>query len=218
MERKENEFEQFPKELPKLIVHDNFIDDVSLFNRIKDDKEFWKLGYSWWDGWWQSETSTLRHELINFIYNDFCPFPIQGHGKGFEHWVGIYDKDKRSPRNNFGQEWALGPHQDKDEGWWANHPKGKGKGDHPDSIRTPMLGTVFYVEAPEEGGYLQIWDSYDFHSIDENTPFELIKPRANRLVIFDAGRVHAVTPVKKGIRKAVAINIWDPKPTTEMED
>ena len=58
------------KDAVKKLVHDNFIDDWSLINRIKNDKDFWKMGYYWWDGWWQSETTTLRHELIEFIYKD----------------------------------------------------------------------------------------------------------------------------------------------------
>ena len=209
-------YDPFP-ELPQLIVHDNFIDDWSLINRIKNDKDFWKMGYYWWDGWWQSETTTLRHELIEFIYKDYCPFPIKGHGKGFEHWVGITTPEDEM-KEALGQKWALAPHQDKDEDYWVNHPKGKNRGDHQDSIKTPMLGTVYYAEAPEEGGHLKIWEEYDFHKITEDTPYELIKPRENRLIVFDAGRIHAVEPVTKGIRKAVAINLWDPKPTTKMEN
>ena len=216
-ERKEmiRKLSKYPP-LPKLIVHDNFVDDRSLLNAIREDEEFWKLGYNWWDGWWQSETSTLRHKLIKYIYKDYCPFPIEGHGKGFEHWVGITTPDDEM-KESFGQKWALPPHQDKDEAFWENHPQGKNKGDHPDSIINPMLGTVFYVVAPEEGGHLKIWDSNNFHDITPDTPYELIKPRANRLIIFDAGKIHAVMPVTKGIRKAVAINLWDPKPSTEMK-
>ena len=149
-------YDPFP-ELPQLIVHDNFIDDWSLINRIKNDKDFWKMGYYWWDGWWQSETTTLRHELIEFIYKDYCPFPIKGHGKGFEHWVGITTPEDEM-KEALGQKWALAPHQDKDEDYWVNHPKGKNRGDHQDSIKTPMLGTVYYAEAPEEGGHLNIWE------------------------------------------------------------
>ena len=37
----------------------------------------------------------------------------------------------------WGKQWALNPHQDKDEDFWENHPQGRYKGDHPDSIRTP---------------------------------------------------------------------------------
>ena len=70
-----------------------------------------------------------------------------------------------------------------------------------------MIGTIFYVEEPVEGGYLRIWDEH-FKDINENTMFESIKPKRNRLIIFDASKTHAVTEVTKGERKAIAINIW----------
>ena len=74
-ERKEmiRKLSKYPP-LPKLIVHDNFVDDRSLLNAIREDEEFWELGYNWWDGWWQSEASTLRHELIEFIYKKIKSF------------------------------------------------------------------------------------------------------------------------------------------------
>ena len=208
---------------PELIVMDDFITDSSLLSDIDNDKEFWKTGYSWWNGWWMQtmQPPSNRHRLIEYIYRDHCPFPIDiedggmGHGEGFEHWVGITTPD--DIKEIWGQKWALAPHQDKDEDYWSNHPQGKNKGDHMDSIITPSLGTIFYTEAPEEGGYLQIWDEYDFHKIDADTPYQIIKPKRNRLIIFDAGKVHGVTRVIKGTRKAVAINIWSHIPTTLME-
>ena len=36
----------------------------------------------------------------------------------------------------------------------------------------------------------------------------------NRLVLFDASYVHAVTMVKEGTRRAIAINLWEHKPKT----
>ena len=39
----------------------------------------------------------------------------------------------------------------------------------------------------------------------------------NRLVIFDAGQLHAVTEITKGKRYAIAINLWEKQPDmTEM--
>ena len=208
---------------PELIVIDDFIKDMSLLATIDFDKKFWEVGYSWWDGWWQSESTTNRHKLIEYIYRNHCPFSIDiedggaGHGSGFEHWIGIQTPETKN-KEIWGQQWALNPHQDKDEDFWENHPQGRHKGDHPDSIRTPKLGTVFYTEAPERGGELQIWDEYDFHKVTPDTPYQIIKPKRNRLIIFDAGKIHAVRTVTKGTRKAVAINIWDPKPTTLMKE
>jgi len=205
-----------------MIIIDDFIKDKELWNDLQNDKKFWGLGYRWWGGWWQSEPTDLRHKLIEYVYKDNCPFPIDiedggmGHGKGFEHWVGITTPESET-KTIFNEVWSLAPHSDKDESYWHNHPQGKNRGDHMDSLRFPMVGTVFYVDAPEEGGYLKIWDEHDFHKINKNTPYQLIQPKKNRLIIFDAGKVHAVTQVKKGLRRAVAINIWDPKPTTPME-
>ena len=206
-----------------MIVIDNFIKDKELWNALKKDKKFWEFGYRWWDGWWQSESTDLRHRLIKYIYRDNCPFPIDieeggmGHGKGFEHWVGITTPESEN-KTVLNEVWSLPPHSDKDETYWEQHPQGKNKGDHPDSFKLPMLGTVFYVDAPEAGGYLKIWDEHNWLNIRENTPYQLIQPKENRLIIFDAGKVHAVTEVTKGLRRAVAINIWDPKPSTTMEE
>ena len=207
---------------PELIVIDDFVKDEKLLHDIDNDEEFWKLGFNWWDGWWQSPTVSNRHKLIEYIYKDNCPFPIHqedggpGHGHGFEHWVGITSDESPFTKLVFGEEWALNPHQDKDEDYWASHPQGKNRGDHPDSFRTPLLGTVYYTEAPEEGGEIQIWDEKDFHSITPDTPYEIIKAKRNRLIIFDASKIHAVRKIKKGKRKAIAINLWEPRPVTEM--
>ena len=57
---------------------------------------------------------------------------------------------------------------------------------------------------------LQLWDTYD---VEANGPYELIKPKYNRLIIFDAGKLHAVQEVTKGVRKAVAINLWSEFPS-----
>ena len=47
---------------------------------------------------------------------------------------------------------------------------------------------------------------------------EIIKPKFNRLLIFDAGCLHGVSQIKSGRRRAVAINLWDQKPTTFTKD
>ena len=53
-------------------------------------------------------------------------------------------------------------------------------------------------------------DEYIYNEILKRTKF-------NRLVIFDAGQLHAVTPVTKGTRKAIAINLWD-SPLTDADN
>ena len=64
-----------------------------------------------------------------------------------------------------------------------------------------------------EGGYLKV---YDTHENDRDAPYELIAPVPNRLVIFDATQLHAVTEVTEGNRYAIAINLWDRRPSTDM--
>ena len=186
--------------LPMIII-DDFVTDGNLLAKMKDvDSDFWKLGYHWWGGWWDSNSfMTVRHELIETIYRYDCPPQVHGIDlQGFEHWCGILNKD-----NKIGNEdgYALNHHFDKDEGVGIGKPK---------------LGTVYYppMDEPQcKGGYLKIYDSY---TGDRDAPYELIAPVPNRLVIFDAAKMHAVTEITEGNRYAVAINLWDNKPTTEM--
>jgi hypothetical protein len=70
---------------------------------------------------------------------------------------------------------------------------------------------------------LYIWEGMDntkitsegYLIIPEEDP-QIIKPKFNRLVIFDASALHAVSRIRKGRRRAVAINLWD-KPITGFE-
>ena len=89
-----------------------------------------------------------------------------------------------------------------------------------------MIGTIYYPD-PEidevQGGMLYIWEGMDntkitsegYLIIPEEDP-QIIKPKFNRLVIFDASALHAVSRIRKGRRRAVAINLWD-KPITGFE-
>jgi len=184
-----------------MIVIDDFVKSRDLLDKMKDpDSDFWKLGYHWWGGWWNSNSPmSVRHELIEYIWRHNCPPQVNDIGlNGFEHWVGILNKDK-----TIGDEdgYALNHHFDKDEG--------TGEG-------SPILGTVYYPPMDEiqcEGGYLKI---YDTHDGDRDAPYELIAPVPNRLVIFDATQLHAVTEITEGNRYAIAINLWDNKPSTNM--
>jgi hypothetical protein len=197
-----------------MIIIDNFVKDEVLLKAMKEDKRFWENGYRWWDGWWQSESVDLRHKLIEYIYKDNCPFPIEieqggiGHGEGFEHWAGILSKDNIVTNGSaITKGDALNHHFDKDEDYWRETG----------IVRGPMLGTVYYppMDEPQcEGGHLKI---YNTKELDLTASYELIAPVPNRLVIFDAGKLHAVTEIKKGNRYAIAINIWSHKPSTEME-
>lgn len=75
-------------------------------------------------------------------------------------------------------------------------------------LRTPMLGMIYYAhtEIPE-GGELIIHAYENKH--------EKILPVPNRLVVFNSSQRHEVTRVLSGLRRSVAINIWDRPPLTD---
>ena len=37
-----------------MIIIDDFITDRELLSKIQKDEDFWKEGYRWWSGWWNS--------------------------------------------------------------------------------------------------------------------------------------------------------------------
>jgi len=186
-----------------MIIIDDFIQDKRLLTKIALDNRFWAEGYHWWGGWWNEDITSIRHELITYIYRDNCPLKDSFGIQGFEHWTGIYSANDGKVVENLGGRYHLKHHFDKDEDLW--HAKGQ--------VNSPRIGTVFYPD-PEidniEGGELQLWDTYD---VNPSLSYELIKPKFNRLIIFDAGKLHAVREVTKGIRKAIAINLWANAPT-----
>jgi len=193
-----------------MIIIDDFINDEELISKIQKDEDFWKEGYRWWSGWWDNNNfMQTRHELIETIWRTNCPDQLRGIGiAGFEHWTGILSKDKIITNGEaINKGYALNHHFDKDESKW--HETGE--------IICPKIGTVYYPPMGEpqcEGGLLKL---YDTREVDLTAPYELIAPVPNRLVIFDAGKLHAVTEITKGKRYAIAINLWDEKPSmTEM--
>jgi len=199
-----------------MIIYDDFIQDLDLLDRISEDKSFWQPGYRWWDGWWNSEIEDLRHELITQVWGDLSPH--RGLScQGFEHWVGDYSAEDE-PHYIFNQPWSLKPHFDKDEDHWQEFKE----------VIGPKMGTVFYPcrEVDEmEGGLLNYWGDYGADLMDEDhmliyppNPPEIIKAKFNRLIIFDASKLHAVSKVTKGRRRAIAINLWDKKPLEFTRD
>ena len=198
-----------------MIIIDNFIEDLDFLKLIEEDENFCKIGYNWYPGWWEEPITTLRHQLIEKIWGENSPHPgIEV--CGFEHWVGDYNES--SLNEMFNREWALKLHFDKDENMWKEHKK----------FVTPKIGTVFYPcrEIDEmEGGMLYYWDEFGSDLTSEegyiNWPEqepEVIKPKFNRLIIFDAGKLHGVSKIIKGRRRAIAINLWDVAPTGLTKD
>jgi hypothetical protein len=198
-----------------MIVIDNFIQDEDLLNRIQDDEFFWKPGYNWYNGWWEVGINNIRHELIHAIWGPDSPHPSIQTG-GFEHWIGDYNET--NVHEMCGLEWSLKLHFDKDEDKWHESKQ----------IVGPKIGTVFYParEIDEmEGGELWFWEKFPpERANDDGTIFlppeqaEIIKPKFNRLIIFDAKCLHGVAKITKGRRRAIAINLWDSPPTEFLKD
>ena len=198
-----------------MIIIDDFIKDEDLLKRINESEDFWRTGYRWYEGWWNEGINDLHHELIQAIWGENSPHEgVQI--EGFEHWVGDYTN--KESHSVIGMDWSLKPHFDKDEDKWNDEG----------TFVTPLIGTVFYPD-PEidemEGGMLYYWEKFPPQRANEdNTIFwpeeepEIIKPKFNRLLIFDAGCLHGVSQIKSGRRRAVAINLWDQKPTGFTKD
>jgi len=178
-----------------LMIIDDFIKDEKLLKRLANTKgEFWEKGFSWWSGWWDSPIETLRHELIHKIWGEKCPMQFNGITcAGFEHWIGRYGE---------GQDWQyLDTHKDKDETLYEKTGE----------FVYPKIGTVFYpIDHKVEGGELMVYSGDEYPTDD--TPADIILPKYNRLIIFDASKWHCVKEITKGTRYAIAINLWDKKP------
>lgn len=186
-----------------MIIIDDFVQDKRLLTKIALDNRFYNEGYHWWGGWWGEPISSIRHELITYIWRDNCPLKESFEIQGFEHWVGVYQPEDGKVTENFGFKHHLKHHFDKDEKVW----------DETGKVVRPKIGTVYYpnpVIDDSEGGYLQLWDTHE--SDPTGIPYELIRPKFNRLIIFDAGKLHAIQEVTKGIRHAIAINLWSQSP------
>ena len=178
-----------------MIVIDDFIKDESLLNDLQNDKTFFDNDgqYMWWDGWWNTPANTLKKRLIEAIWGEASPYK-QVSVSGFEYWTGQYDETKPD---------GLPFHLDKDEALYLKTGE----------IVSPIVGTVYYpIENDIDGGFLEIYEENPYTNPD--TIPECIAPKKNRLVIFPAGyHHHKVTPVTRGLRSAIAINLWPDPPS-----
>ena len=194
-----------------MIIIDDFIKNERLLNDIsKDDNFFGPNGdFHWWGGWFKDgdennihgspEANTLKKQLIEEIWRWNSPWDFPRYNplylSGVEYWTGVYGPDK--PNKN------LGNHYDKDE----LHFKRTGE------VVKPLMGTVYYPKEMDiDGGYLEIYTN------GTDSEPERIKPVYNRLIIFEAGEyVHTVTPVTRGTRYAIAVNLWSEPPVGVYE-
>jgi len=179
-----------------MIIVDDFIKDQSLLERIQNDTTFFSQNgqYMWWGGPWSTPASTLKQELIQEIWIRNSPWDFPRYNpiilEGFEYWTGQY--------GDGGVDVKLGMHFDKDENLWNETGE----------LRTPIIGSVFYpIPMDIDGGYLEIQSK-------EGDLTERIQAKFNRLILFDAGKYpHQVTEVNRGLRSAIAINLWESAPS-----
>jgi len=207
-----------------MIVIDDYIKDASILSRIKDDHTFFpgtmnfdeKLvsepnsyhyeesscfaPYMFWDGWWRSDTNTLKKEVIKQIWEPHLSYPLEDI-LGFEYWTRTY---------NAGQYLPI--HVDEDTFLYEKEKIYAG----------PIAGSIYYGCENEEGGFLEIHPKklvdYTKDVLEQDmvkdyiVPIELrerIAYKANRLIMFDAGHVlHSATAAKSGIREVMVINVW----------
>lgn len=187
----------------KVKVYDNFINDYSLLDEIKNDKNFFPetkklplntqavnlldgspridLPYFFWDGWKQSEADTLKKRVIQYIWERILPCNIED-VYGFEYWTRSYLPGQYS-------DWHL------DRGFGACETAETTKGVHAE------FGCVYYPDfAEEDSSCLQLY-------IDGNI-FD-IEYKPNRLILFNPSNTgHKTTPTIKSIRYSFPINVW----------
>ena len=180
-----------------MIIVDDFIKDESFLRELQEDATFFDNNgkYMWWGGPWSSPASTLKQRLIEEIWIKNSPWDFPRYKsitlEGFEYWTGQF-----SDSGSYNSE--LKTHFDKDEFIWDTEQR----------VVTPIIGSVYYpIPMDIDGGYLEI------HSNGQESEPECISAKYNRLVIFPAGEYHhRVTEVTRGLRSAIAINLWNPAP------
>lgn len=185
-----------------IAVFDDFIQDPVLLKEIEMNYNhiFRDPGnYKYWGGWWNSPANNTTKKIIQYAWGDNCPISKSFSIDGFEYWTGI------QTAADIKDEWQdnLIIHFDKDEAWWKESGE----------IVTPVIGSVYYPAGQDfDGGDLAIYTEGR-----ESTP-EIIKAKPNRFIIFGAGEhLHTVQQVTRGIRNAIAINLWEGEPYSKQK-
>lgn len=184
-----------------IIVIDNFIKDPALLNEIAQNYSdiFKDPGtYKYWQGWWNSPANNTTKKVIQYVWGDNCPVNASYNIDGFEYWTGIQTEESLDD----GWSDELPVHFDKDESIFEK------TGD----IVTPIIGSVYYPAGQDfDGGDLAVY------SDGRDASPEIIKAKPNRFIIFDAGKdLHMVQQVTRGVRNAIAINLWEDEPYSKQ--
>ena len=180
----------------KIVSH--AISDVSLLEALTDHRE-WFACYEntrgshthWMD--WDAQPRNLFERVAVHLWRDE-PL-IQGQKvAGYEIWCNILTP-----------EGPLVWHIDKDQ----VHFKETGE------VKLPFYGSVFYGYPHDfQGGFLELtrYDSDNDKPNYEPDDIERIAADYNRWVVFNASKFHRVSPVTKGTRLTLAINLWKERP------
>jgi hypothetical protein len=232
--------EKIKKAQKSLLIIDDFIEDKELLKEIENDKTFFpeymgseprqlksgniyhsqdsKVFSPWmfWDGWWRSPADTLKKKVVQKIWKENLPCPVDDI-VGFEYWTRTYSPGQYLP-----------VHLDEDT--FAYERNGE--------FRCPVLGAVYYpsisidpesnpgsllihpgrveidrekkfqLKSADVKGNEEMLALTDFYS--KNGQTDVITYRPNRLIIFDAGMVlHGTTPNgANGKRYIMGVNAW----------
>tara|TARA_Y100000590_G_C15390462_1_gene889856 strand:+ start:154 stop:777 length:624 start_codon:yes stop_codon:yes gene_type:complete len=182
-----------------MLLVDGFIKNQKIIDEIKKEHHWSNIPkYNWWDGWWKVKPRNIWEQTIEIIWKQFLN--PRDEICGFEYWA-------TKLTDNGLCKW----HHDKDEKLVRTEKK----------MISPTIGHIYYAEIKNlKGGFLEIApdqniDKGQFKKIytyDEHT--ERYMPLENRLIIFDPSRLHGVSKIHKGIRKAFLANGWKKKPST----
>lgn len=219
-----------------MLVKDNFLDN-ELCSLISSDASFFpeSMGdveriateinsyhteqsscfapYMFWDGWAKSPANTLKKQVIQNIWENNLPFPID-EVCGFEYWTRTFSAGQ-----------YLAPHVDEDTFLYAEKKVLSG----------PAIGSIYYGPNTDasNGGFLEIYPTklvdggFMVLENEKVSPLlvgveerERISCKPNRLVIFDAGHaLHGTVPALSGKRYVMVINVWHiDNPPTALRD
>ena len=185
-----------------IAVFDNFIKDENLLKEIQDNYQdiFKDPGnYKYWNGWWNTPANNTTKKVIEYVWGTHCPVAASYNIDGFEYWTGI------QTAKNVEDGWSdnLNIHFDKDEAWWKESGE----------VVSPIIGSVYYPAGQDfDGGDLAVYTEGR-----DSTP-EILKAKPNRFIVFQAGQdLHMVQQVTRGIRNAIAINLWEDEPYSKQK-
>ncbi len=183
-----------------MLLVDGFIKSKKLLDELKKEEYWGNIPSSnWWDGWWKIKPRNIWETTIEIIWKNI----IRPEDKicGFEYWANKHTENSEL-------KW----HHDKDEKLIKEK----------NQMSYPTVGMVYYVELKNlDGGYLEIAPDENvdnkgnfkkIYTYDDHT--ERIRPLENRLIIWNPSKLHCVSKIHKGTRKAFIANGWRKKPLT----